>query len=202
MHEGGGASLDVMALAHDVRYALREYLSFEASSNVKHEYVGGQIYAMAGGTPEHAALAAAVMGQLYPQLRSGPCRPYDADLRVRVRAADLLTYPDVTVICGRVERDEDDPMSAVNPAVIIEVLSESTERYDRGAKFEHYKKLATLQHYVLVSHTSRSVDVWTRGTGDSWTCRTAHEGDAAELSAIGVTLDVGELYQAAAEPMS
>src|ERR1035438_4951192 len=127
-----------MLLAHDVRYRLREYLSFEASSNVKHEFVGGQIYAMAGGTPEHAALAAAFLGQLYAQLRSGRCRAYDADLRVRVREADLLTYPDITIICGPVERDGDDRMSAVNPAVLVEVLSDSTERYDRGAKFEHY----------------------------------------------------------------
>jgi Uma2 family endonuclease len=189
-----------MSLAHDVHYGLREYLSFEASSNVKHEYVGGQIYPMAGGTPEHAALAAAFLGQLYAQLRSGRCRPYDAALRVRVRAADLLTYPDVTVVCGPVERDLEDPLSAVNPSLLVEVLSESTERYDRGAKFEHYKKLPALQQYVLVSHVGRSVEVWSRGAGDAWTCRVAYEGDVAELSSIHATIDVRELYDAAAEP--
>ena len=97
------ATFPTMVLAHDVHYGLREYLSFEASSNVKHEYLGGQLYAMAGGTPEHAALAAAFLGLLFAQLRAGRCRPYDADLRVRVREADLLTYPDVTVISGPVD---------------------------------------------------------------------------------------------------
>lgn len=189
-----------MSLAHDVRFGLREYLSFEASSNVKHEYVGGQIYAMAGGTPEHAALAAAFLGQLYAQLRSGRCRPYDADLRVRVRAADLLTYPDVTVVCGPVERDAEDPLSAVNPTLVVEVLSESTEHYDRGAKFEHYKKLPTLRQYVLVSHRERVVEVWTRGGDDAWTCQPARGEAVAELSAIGARIDVRELYDAAAEP--
>ena len=189
-----------MVLARDVRYGLREYLSFEASSNVKHEYLGGQIFAMAGGTPEHAALAAAFLGQLYVQLRAGRCRPYDADLRVRVRDADLLTYPDVTIVCGPVERDPDDPLSAVNPSVLVEVLSESTERYDRGAKFEHYKKLASLQQYVLVSHAERQVEVWTSGVGTAWTCQVAREGEVARLSSVGARVDVRELYDAAAEP--
>jgi Uma2 family endonuclease len=189
-----------MSLAHDVRYGLNEYLSFEASSNVKHEYVGGQIYAMAGGTPEHAALAAAFLGQLYAQLRSGRCRPYDADLRVRVRDANLLTYPDVTIVCGPVERDAEDSLSAVNPALLVEVLSESTERYDRGAKFEHYKKLPSLRQYVLVSHRERSVEVWTRGAGDTWTCGVAREGDVAELASVAARIDIRELYDAAAEP--
>jgi Uma2 family endonuclease len=200
-----------MVLAHDVHYGLREYLSFEASSNVKHEYLGGQIYAMAGGTPEHAALAAAFLGQLYAQLRTGRCRPYDADLRVRVRESDLLTYPDATIVCGPVERDREDPLSAVNPTVLVEVLSDSTERYDRGEKFEHYKKLPSLKQYVLVSQAERRVDVWTRGAGgaggadraedaDAWTCQSARDGERADLSSIGASIDVRELYEAAAEP--
>jgi Uma2 family endonuclease len=189
-----------MVLAHDVHYGLSEYLSFEASSNVKHEYVGGQIYAMAGGTPEHAALAAAFLGQLYAHLRTGRCRPYDADLRVRVREADLLTYPDVTIVCGPVERDAEDPMSVVNPSVLVEVLSESTERYDRGAKFEHYKKLPSLRQYVLVCHDERRVEVWTRGAGDAWTYQAVREGECAQLSSAGASIDVRELYEAAAEP--
>ena len=186
--------------AHDVHYSLSEYLWFEASSNVKHEYLDGQIYAMAGGTPEHAALAATFLGLLFPQLRSGRCRPYDADLRVRVRASDLLTYPDITVVCGPVERAEDDKMSAVNPTLLVEVLSESTERYDRGAKFEHYKKLPSLKQFVLVSHRERNIEVWTRADADAWTCRVAREGEAAELSSIDARIDVRELYEAAAEP--
>jgi len=185
--------------AHDVHYTLKEYLAFEASSNVKHEYLAGQIYAMAGGTPEHAALAAALLGQLYAQLRGGRCRAYDADLRVRVRTTDLLTYPDVTVVCGPLERDRDDELSAVNPTLVAEVLSDGTERYDRGAKFEHYKRLPSLQQYVLVSHRDRRIEVWTRA-GDAWTSAIARDGDLAALNCIGATIDVRELYDASAEP--
>jgi Uma2 family endonuclease len=187
---------------HDVHYSLREYLSFEASSNVKHEYLDGQIYAMAGGTPERAALAAAVTGLLFAQLRGGRCRAYDADLRVRIGATGMLTYPDVTVVCGPVERDPEDARAAINPTLLVEILSESTEKYDRGAKFEHYKRLASLRQYVLVSHRERSVEVWSRGVGDAWSCRTAGVGQRADLPSIGATLDVRELYDASAEPKS
>src|SRR5882724_4370998 len=97
--------------AHRIQYTNDEYLALEASSNVKHEYWDGQIYAMAGGTPEHAALAAAVIGLLFPQLRAGRCRAHDADLRVRVAATGLSTYPDVTVVCGPRERDPKDELA-------------------------------------------------------------------------------------------
>jgi Uma2 family endonuclease len=135
------------APAHRIRYTYREYLALETSSNVKHEFLDGQIYAMAGGTPEHAALAAAAIGLLLPPLRGGPCRAYDTDLRVRMPTG-LATYPDVTVVSGSSERDKDDPQAVTNPTLIVEVLSRSTEEYDRGDKFEHYKSLESLQQYV------------------------------------------------------
>src|ERR1700686_1044345 len=116
---------------HQINYTYSEYVAFEASSNVKHEFLDGQIYAMAGGTPEHAALAAAVIGLLFPQLRGGRCRPYDADLRVRVRATGLSSYPEATVVCGLPVRDPDDPDGVTNPTLIVEVVSPSTEEYDR-----------------------------------------------------------------------
>ncbi len=103
-------------------YTYDEYLGFEALSNVKHEFLDGQIYAMAGGTPEHAALAAAAITLLGPQLRGGDCRPYNSDLRVRTPTG-LTTYPDVTVICGPREIDGVDPLAITNPTLIVEVLS-------------------------------------------------------------------------------
>jgi Uma2 family endonuclease len=139
-----------------MRYTYAEYLGFETSSNVKHEFLDGQIYAMAGGTPEHAALAAAVITLLGPQLRGGECRPYNSDLRVRTPTG-LTTYPDVTVICGPRTIDALDPLAVTNPALIVEVLSRSTEEYDSGDKFEHYKTFPSLREYVLVSHRERSV---------------------------------------------
>jgi Uma2 family endonuclease len=188
------------APGHRIHYTYAEYLTLEASSNVKHEYLDGQIHAMAGGTPEHAALAAAVIGLLFPELRRGRCRAHDADLRVRVPATGLSTYPDVTVVRGPRERDPEDAQAVTNPTLIIEVLSRSTEEYDRGDKFEHYKSLPSLRQYVLVSHRERSVEVWTRDVDGGWTSAIAREGEVAQLGSIDARLDVSELYEAAAEP--
>jgi Uma2 family endonuclease len=186
------------ASLHQVKYTYAEYVAFEASSNVKHEFLDGQIYAMAGGTPEHAALATAFSGQLYAQLRGGECRAYDSDLRVRTPSG-LTTYPDVTVFCGPSERDETDPLAVTNPALIVEVLSRSTAEYDAGDKFEHYKSLSSLRQYVLVSHRERSVEVWTRGGDAGWRKALVRDGEIADL-VIDARLDVRELYEAAAEP--
>jgi len=186
--------------AHRIDYSLADYLALEASSNVKHEYLAGQIYAMAGGTPEHAALAAAASGLLFAAVRGGRCRVLDSDLRVRVRATGLTTYPDVSVVCGPWERDPEDPHAVTNPTLIVEVLSRSTEQYDRGDKFEHYKQLESLTEYVLISHASREVVVWRRGERDAWTSAVARDGDLAELTSVGAALAVSEIYDAAVEP--
>ena len=125
---------------------------------------------------------------------------HDADLRVRVPATGLTTYPDVTVVCGPRERDAQDAQAVTNPTLIVEVLSRSTEEYDRGDKFEHYKSLASLRQYVLVSYQDHSLEVWTRDGSDGWSVVIAREGDAADLVSVEARLDVRELYDAAAEP--
>jgi Uma2 family endonuclease len=189
---------DVSTTAHRVRYTYADYLALEASSNVKHEFLDGQIYAMAGGTPEHAALGAAVIG-LFPLLRGSGCRAYDADLRVRTPSG-LATYPDVTVVCGPAERHRDDEQSVTNPKVIVEVLSPSTEEYDRGDKFEHYKSLPSLQQYVLVSHRERSIEVWTREHDSDWVSTITREGGIALIASIDARLDVRDVYEASVDP--
>jgi Uma2 family endonuclease len=108
-------------------YTLEDYLSVEEMSAVRHEFVDGQIFAMAGGTPEHAALSAAVLVVLGGKLLGGRCRPYSADLRIRVLATGLATYPDAAVICGEPSRDPSSPTHVTNPTVVVEVLSTSTE---------------------------------------------------------------------------
>jgi Uma2 family endonuclease len=182
--------------AHGIRYTYTDYVTFEESSNVKHEFLDGQIYAMAGGTPEHAALAAAVIGLLFSTLRGGPSRSYDADLRVRTPSG-LTTYPDVTVICGPPVLDTEDRQAVTNPTLIVEVLSRSTEEYDRGDKFEHYRSMPSLQQYVLVAHRSRSVEVSTRGADGTWRSVVVGAGQIAALPAIGAQLDVDALFDAA-----
>lgn len=188
------------AAAHGVSYTYAEYLALEAASNVKHEFHQGHIYAMAGGTPEHAALQVAASGLLFGQLRGGACRAHSSDLRVRVLATGLATYPDVTVVCGRSERDPEDVNTVTNPTLILEVTSRSSEDYDRGDKFENYKLLPTLRQYVVVSHREHAVEVWSRSDAGAWTQHRFIDGEVAELSSISARIEVRELYAAAAEP--
>jgi Uma2 family endonuclease len=177
------------------RYAIEEYLRLEAYSNVKHEYHEGQIYAMAGGTPEHGAMAMRVGATLVEQLRGRRCNVYSSDVRVRVVATGLDTYPDLSVVCGEEQRDREDQNAITNPVVLVEVLSPSTEEYDRGEKLEHYQKIVSLQEVVLVSHSERRVDVWRREEGGAWRVHQAKAGEVAHLSSIACTLDVDELYR-------
>ncbi|MEO7092447.1 MAG: Uma2 family endonuclease [Polyangiales bacterium] len=183
---------------HRVHHAYDEYVAFESSSNVKHEYFRGQIYAMAGGTPEHAALAAAVI-MLLGAIRGGACRAYTSDLRVLVASADLATYPDVTVVCGPLSYDPKDALAVVNPTLLVEVTSKSTEEYDRTEKLEAYKQISTLRQCVIVSHRERAIEVWTLGgeAEGGWSSSVAREGDVAELASIDARLDVRALYDAA-----
>jgi Uma2 family endonuclease len=180
---------------HPVRYAYDEYLAFERASNVKHEYLGGQIFAMAGGTPEHAAVANNVGTLLNVGLRGKRCKVYTSDLRVRVLLTDLATYPDVTVVCGREERDPADANTLVNPALIVEVLSKSTEDYDRGEKFEHYRRIPSLREYVLVAFAERHIELRRRESDGSWTKHELREGEAVTLQSVGCELAVDEVYR-------
>jgi Uma2 family endonuclease len=143
-------------------HTFREYLQLEEFANVKHEYFNGEIYAMAGGTPEHAALAMAIGSAFMTSLVGGTCRVFGSDLRVRVLATGLATYPDVTIVCGELERDPEGRSTVVNPKVLIEVLSDSTAQYDRGEKLEQYKQIESLQAVLLFSQTSRRVELHER----------------------------------------
>jgi Uma2 family endonuclease len=179
------------------RYTLQDYLCVEEMSSVRHEYLNGEISAMARGTPEHAALSAAALTLLGGKLRGGPCRPYSADLRIRVRATGLATYPDAAVICGEPERDPDSPTHVTNPAAIVEVLSSSTEDYDRGEKREHYQRIDSLREYVLVSQDRRRVEVWLRDAGGRWLSRIHEAGDHVELPSLRLSFSIDELYELA-----
>ncbi len=181
------------AVAH-ARYSIGEYLSLEEHSNVKHEFCDGQILAMAGGTPEHARLASGVSAALVLQLSGRRCGVYSADLRIRVRATGLDTYPDVSVVCGQEERDTEDKNAVTNPIVLVEVTSDSTEAYDRGEKFEHYKKIASLRGVVFVSHRAPHIEVWER-SAEGWTKREARSGERIQIASIDCTLEVDALYR-------
>lgn len=168
----------------------------EAGSPIKHEYFDGEIYAMAGGTPEHAMLAAAIISALDRQLHSGPCRVATSDLKVRVLTTGLSTYPDVTVICGPIERDPESTTTIVNPTVLVEVLSDGTEAYDRGEKLQHYMQVPSLRACLLASHREPCIELWTR-RDDGWHRSEARAGSQLTIEAIGCSLDVRALYDRA-----
>src|SRR5262245_675542 len=155
------------------RYTYAEYLSLEEFSNIKHEFFGGEVYALAGDTIDHGALSAAAGGMLGNGLAGRPCRVFSSDLRVRVLATGLATYPDVSVVCGPIERDPADRHTVINPVVIVGVLSESTADYDRGEKFEHYRQLASLRDYLLIDSRAIVVEARHRAPDGTWSTDSA-----------------------------
>ena len=172
-------------------YSFKDYLLVEEMSVVKHEYLDGEIYAMAGGTMLHAALSAAVLTSLGPEL--GNCRPYTSDLRVRAVTTGLATYPDVTVVCGPVEADPESKDTVANPSVVFEVLSPSTIDYDLGEKFEHYRQIPSLKAVVYIWQDRRKIEIRARTT-DLWRSEIFGPGAVAKIECLGCTLDVDALY--------
>ncbi len=171
-----------------------EYLALEAASPTRHEYVNGEIFAMAGGTPDHSALAASVIHLLTAALIDRPCRVYTSDLRIRVLATGLGTYPDVSVACGSIEHDPEDANTLVNPVVLVEVLSDSTEAYDRGEKFAHYRRIPSLRDYLLVSQHTARIDHYRRNDDGTWTLTPVEPPGIVRLS-IGCELSVAAVYR-------
>lgn len=181
-------------------YTFLDYLSVEGASAVRHEFLSGEIFAMAPGTPEHAALSSVVVALLGARLKGRRCRPYGADLRIRIPATGLATYADAAVIQGEPIRDPESPSHVTNPSVIVEVLGPATAAYDRGEKREHYQQLASLGDYVLVAQDRREIDVYTRAAADSWRRSIYGPGQTVELPSIDVQFDLDELYTAAGVP--
>ncbi|SRR6266540_2358788 len=177
------------------KYTIAEYLRLEEYSNVRHEYLDGQIYAMAGGTPEHGTYAANIIAILAGALHDRPCRVQTSDVRIRVQARGLDTYPDVSVVCGRAERDHDDPDAIINPLFLVEVTSPSTEEYDRGEKLDHYKQIPSLAEVLFVAQDERRIDVVRRRSDGSWVSETARAGGALRLDSLACDLVVDHVYR-------
>ncbi len=172
-----------------------EYVAAEIVSSTKHEWLRGEVFAMAGGTFEHARLAMSLGGELRASLRDRPCGVLSSDLRIKVEATGLTTYPDVSVVCDKPEFAPDDPHAIVNPVVLVEVLSDSTEGYDRGEKFAHYRRIPSLREVVFVSQYERRIEVHRRNEAGRWELYEALAGQSVELVAIGCRLSVDEVYR-------
>jgi len=176
-----------------LRATYAEYLELEARSEQRYEFVDGAVYAMAGGTPEHARLMAAVTIALGNALADKRCEVYSSELKIRIEATNRTTYADVVVVCGPASYSSIDRNAITNPTVIVEVLSPSTEASDRGEKWRHYQHIASLREYVLVSQDSPYVEVFRRN-GDEWVLRTVTAGQILELASQGAQIPVDAIY--------
>lgn len=178
------------------RYTYDEYLVRERVADTKSEYYGGQIFAMAGGSPRHNSIGVNLVASLRNRLRGSPCRPFNSDQRIRISACGLTTYPDVSIICGELQMDAQDVDAIVNPRVIFEVLSKSTEGYDRGKKFDFFRQIESLDEYVLVSQEDSQVECFTRQSDGNWLLSISKGlGGALRLSTVSVELPLVEIYE-------
>jgi Uma2 family endonuclease len=157
-----------MSTATKLRYTPQEYLELERKSPTRNEYYKGEIFAMAGASRQHNLIVGNVNAEIRERILSRPCESYATDMRVCIEATGLYTYPDVVVVCGGPRfQDHEGIDTLLNPTVIFEVLSESTEAYDRGVKFGHYRRIPSLREYVLVSQDRMFVERYIK-QGENW----------------------------------
>jgi Uma2 family endonuclease len=182
-----------MSTAKRLHYEYADYLRSLEMSALKLEYCDGVIYAMAGGTPAHAQLSAAVIVALHRVLPAR-CRLSTSDMKVRVEASDLSTFPDVSVVCGEPTVSAIDANAVTNPTVLVEVTSKSTEDYDRGDKLSHYKQIPALQAVLFVSHRTRGITLVER-TAAGWDERELRAGEVVSLHTLQVGFSVDEVYE-------
>jgi Uma2 family endonuclease len=172
-----------------------EYLAAEREAALKSEYLDGQIYAMAGASPEHNTISVNVLVSIGTHLKGRPCQAFGSDQRVAVTETGLYAYPDVTVVCGKLVLDDERGDTLLNPTVVIEILSPSTEAWDRGVKAEHYRRLASLQEYLLIAQDRPHVERYVRKDDGSWVLWEASGLDASiRIEAIALHLPLAELY--------
>ena len=172
-----------------------EYLEIEDRSESRHEYLAGEIFAMAGANRNHNRIVSNMVVGLGTQLKDRPCNVYANDMRVRVEEADLYTYPDIVITCGEERFAEPKAHNLLNPQIIIEVLSNSTEAYDRGKKFEFYQQLESLREYILISQNSYRVEQYVKQEAQQWLYFEAHGLDGnLTLPSIDCRLMLQDIY--------
>jgi Uma2 family endonuclease len=173
-----------------------EYLEIERKAEFRSEYYRGEMFARERARLPHVQLSSHAFGELALQLRDRDCLPVGSKVRLCVKASDFFAYPDLTIVCGEFQFLDDTEDTLLNPTVIIEVLSEATEAYDRGRKFELYRGLDSLKEYVLISSLEVSVECFTRGTGATWTFRaTTDLADTVHLRSVDCHLALADLYE-------
>lgn len=171
-----------------------EYLAFERAADERHEYADGEIFAMSGGTWEHSLIAANILRELSTAVLDRPCSASGADMRIQIPATKRYTYSDVLVVCGQPVFTDEKHDTLINPVVIVEVLSDSTESYDRGDKFEQYETIPSLRDYVLVSQKKARIEHFVRESGGTWQRRVAGAGERVTFESIGCEIEVDRAY--------
>ncbi|HEX8499921.1 MAG TPA: Uma2 family endonuclease [Pyrinomonadaceae bacterium] len=172
-----------------------EYLALERLSEIRHEFLDGTVYAMAGESPTHSAICFNLAGALHPQLRETNCRGFSPNMKVRAGEAGLYAYPDLAVACGEAFFHDRHGDVLLNPVVVFEVLSRSTQTYDRGEKFERYKSIETLRDYVLVSQDRPLLEHFSRQPDGTWSRAELSGTDAAfTLESINCRLALADVY--------
>ncbi|AKV00958.1 hypothetical protein AKJ09_07621 [Labilithrix luteola] len=184
-----------MPAAPKLKLSYAAYAKREGASDTKHEFFNGEIFAMTGGSIAHGRLGTRVRDAIKASLPRGcGCVVEGPDIRVRTPSGKG-TYPDGFVVCGKLETDTEDPESVTNPILIVEVLSESTEAYDRGKKFDHYRSLASLEEYVLVSYQDPLIESHVRNPDGTWTTTYAGRDETLHLRSIGARVEVNAMYE-------
>jgi Uma2 family endonuclease len=183
-----------MPVQRKTHYTLEEYLELERSTREKHEFFRGEIFAMGGASEAHNLIVANVLGEMRQHLRGKPCRVYPSDMRVKVSPSGLYTYPDVVIVCGQPQFEQPGE-TLINPTVLVEVLSDSSEAYDRGKKSEQYRTLSTLTDYLLIAQDRVLVEHYSRQAGERWLLQAASRlQDSIAIASLGCELSLPEVY--------
>lgn len=170
-----------------------DFLEGERSSKIKHEYFAGEVFAMAGASERHNLIAGNTFASLHAQLRRRTCNVYPSDMRIKISQTGLYTYPDIAVVCGAAQFEDD---TLLNPTLIVEVLSPSTESYDRGRKFQHYRTLESLTDYLLVAQDGVHIEHFTRQADNRWVLTEVDQIDALlSLPTIACDLALADVYE-------
>ena len=176
------------------RHTPEEYLALERASPYRSEYVNGQIYAMTGASQHHNFIVGNIFAKLHAQMEGRPCEAYVNEMRVKVSETGLYTYPDVAALCGEAKLEDGHKDTLLNPSVIFEVLSKSTELYDRSEKFAHYRRLESLREYILVAQSEVRVERFVR-QGEQWVLSEYRSlDDSLPIESIGCTLALRDIY--------
>lgn len=181
-----------MAFAEKLKISVEDYLQGELLSDIKHEYVGGEVYAMVGVKRAHDTIAMNLIAHVHAHLRGSSCRVHSGEMKVRVQteADDNFFYPDMHVTCSA---DDTHEHFNTQPKLIVEILSDATERYDRAEKFHHYRKLTSLEEYVLIAQDTQRVECYRRD--EQWDLQLFQQGQAVFFASIDWVVDIGDIYE-------